>query len=83
MKYELDTIPNLKKEKANLIRSKGFKRKIVDETNIKFEMHPGVYLEIKKNIPEVKQGMEFDDEELGIKVKVTKTRRTVTKKVET
>ena len=80
VKYELDTIQNLKKAKANLSRSKNFKRKVVDDMNIKFEIHPAVYLEIKEKITEVKQGLAFVDEELGIEVKVNKTRRTVTKK---
>ena len=64
----------------NLKRNKQLKRIVVDEENIKFEIHPGVYLEIKEKALEVKQGMEFEDEDIGIKVKVNKTRRTVTKK---
>ena len=80
VKYELDSVQNLKKAKANLNRSAELKRIPIDDENIKFEVHTGVYLEIKNKAKEIKQGMEFEDAELGIKVKVSRTRRTVTKK---
>ena len=47
VKYELDSVQNLKKAKSNLSRSTELKRVPIDDENIKFEVHPGVYLEIK------------------------------------
>ena len=80
VKYELDSVQNLKKAKSNLRRSTQLKRVPIYDENIKFEVHPGIYLELKEKAKEIKQGMEFEDSELGIKVKVTRTRRSVTKK---
>ena len=80
VKYELDSVQNLKKAKSNLKRSTDLKRVPIDDENIKFEVHPCIYLELKEKAKEIKQGMEFEDSELGIKVKVTRTRRSVTKK---
>ena len=77
--YELDTITNLKKAKTNLKRSKEFSRKVTDDTNIRYEMHPAVYLEVKNKSKAVRRGTEVEDEEIGIKVKVTNTRSTKTK----
>ena len=70
VKYELDSVQNLKKAKSNLKRSTDLKRVPIDDANIKFEVHPGIYLELKEKAKEIKQGMEFEDSELGIKVKV-------------
>ena len=48
VKYELDTVRNLKKAKSNLSRSTELKRVPIDDENIKFEVHPSIYLEIKE-----------------------------------
>ena len=77
--YELDTITNLKKAKTNLKRSKEFSRKVTDDTNIRYEIHPAVYLEVKNKAKTIRRGTEIEDEEIGIKVKVTNTRSTKTK----
>ena len=80
VKYELDSVLNIKKAKVNLNRSTNITRINVDDMNIKFEVHPGIYLEIKDKAKNLRQGMEFEDLELGVKVKVTRTRRSITKK---
>ena len=80
VKYELNTVQNIKKAKSNLIRSTQLTRMNIDDMNTKFEVHPGIYLEIKDKAKNIRQGMEFEDLELGIKVKVTRTRRSITKK---
>ena len=77
--YELDTITNLKKAKINLKRSKDLVRKVTDDTNIRYEIHPAVYLEVKNKAKTIRRGTEIEDEEIGIKVKVTNTRSTKTK----
>ena len=74
VKYELNTVQNIKKAKANLIRSTQLTRMNIDDMNTKFEVHPGIYLEIKDKAKNIRQGMEFEDMELGVKVKVTRTR---------
>ena len=80
VKYELDTVKNIKKAKANLIRGTKITQMCIDDMNTKFEVHPGIYLEIKEKAKNIRQGMEFEDLELGIIVKVTRTRRSITKK---
>ena len=80
VKYELDTVQNLKKAKSNLSRGTELKCVPIDDENIKFEVHPGIYLEIKDKAKEIRQGLEFEDAEIGVKVRVSRTRRSVTKK---
>ena len=79
VKYELNTKENLKKAKENLSRSLKFKRKVVDDKNIRFEHNPGFYLEIKKKTDDLKRGLEAKDDNIGIEIKVTKTMKSMTK----
>ena len=61
VKYELETVQNIKKAKANLTRSTKLTRMRTDDMNTKFEVHPGIYLEIKDKAKNIRQGMEFED----------------------
>ena len=47
VQYELDKIQNLKKLKQHLKRKRVFTRIITDDTNVRYEIHPAMYLEIK------------------------------------
>ena len=79
VKYELNTVENLKKAKDNVKRSETTTRIIIDDKNIKFELNSGVYLEVKKNSLKLKKGDEICDSSIGVKMKVTLVRKTITK----
>ena len=79
VKYELNTIENLKKAKSNLSRSLDITRIIVDDTNIKFDINPAIYLTIKKKTEGIKKGDEYMDDNLGVIIKATMVRRKFTK----
>ena len=79
VKYELNTIENLKKAKKNLSRSLAIKRNTIDDQNVEVNLNPGLYLEIKKKTDEIMKGMTHTNDEVGIKLKITNTRRSVTK----
>ena len=79
VKYELNNIENLKKAKSNLNRNKTISRIITNDTNVRFDVHPGVYLIIKQNTDKLKKGDETVDDLLGVRIKVTMVRRKITK----
>ena len=79
VKYELNTVENLKKAKDNVNRSESTTRIITDDENIRFELNSGVYLEVKKKSQNLKKGDEFVDKDIGVKLKVTSVRKAITK----
>ena len=79
VKYELNSVENLKKAKDNVIRIEKTTRIIIDDENIKFELNPGVYLEVKKKAFKLKKGDEIFDNDTGVRLKVTSVRKTITK----
>ena len=80
VKYELNTVENLKKAKENLSRDEVPTRKVTDEVNTTLELHPALYLEVKKGLQHIKKGGEAKDEGLGVKMIVTYIRRSQTPK---
>ena len=79
VRYELNTVENLKKAKDGLYtRHEIPNRKVTDDQNTTLEIHPAIYLEIKKNLQYIKKGDESKDEGLGVKMKVTYIRRSQT-----
>ena len=79
VKYELNTLENLKKAKENISRDERITRKLIDDENIKFELQSGVYLEVKKKALELKKGDIISDRDVGVEMKVSYIRRSITK----
>ena len=80
VKYELNTLENLKKAKENLTRDEIPTRRVTDEVNTTLELHPALYLEVKKSLQHIKKGGESKDDGLGVKMIVTYIRRNQTPK---
>ena len=76
VKYELNSVENLKKAKDNVKRSETTTRIIIDDKTIKFELNSDVYLEVKRNSLKLKKDDEIC---IGVKMKVTLVRKTITK----
>ena len=55
VKYELNTVENMKKAKENVSRSENLTMIITDDENIRYELQSGVYIEIKKKTLELKK----------------------------
>ena len=70
---------NLKKAKENISRDERITRKLIDDENIKFELQSGVYLEVKKKALELKKGDIISDRDVGVEMKVSYIRRSITK----
>ena len=79
VKYELNTVENIKKAKENISRSEVTTRIVTDEVNVRFELNSAVYLEVKKKAEEYKKGHIIIDKEVGVKMKVLSIRKTLTK----
>ena len=56
VKYELNTVENLKKAKENIARNEVITRSVTNDENIRFEINSAVYLEVKKKASELKKG---------------------------
>ena len=79
VKYELNTVENLKKAKENVNRSGEITRNVINDTNIRFDLQSGLYLEIKRKSLSLNKGDKFYDKDIGVEIKVTSLRRTITK----